>query len=341
MTTGMVLGKFMPPHRGHQYLIDFARHWVDELYVVVGTLRDEPIPGQLRFRWMQNFFAGYNVNVLHLTDENPQEPGDHPDFWSIWRTSLQRILPTAPDVVFASEPYGHRLADELGARFVPVDPSRELVPVSATDIRRDPMATWSYLLPPARPWFVRRICMFGPESTGKSTLARDLARRYDTVYVAEYARTLLATQGDEFCENDFPAIARGHLASEDAMALQANRLLFVDTDLLITTIWADTFYGRCPDWIRRLADERTYDLYLVTDVDVPWVPGPQRFLPENREAFRDRCIAELERRGRPYVLLQGDWANRLTVACAAVDAVLEAPSCRRRPKPTLPPRTII
>ena len=139
MTRGLVLGKFLPPHAGHQYLIEFARAWADEVTVVVGTLKRESIPGELRFRWMRELFP--SVEVIHLTDENPQDPSEHPDFWAIWKASLLRVLRHPPDVVFASEPYGAPLAKVLGARFVPVDLGREAVHVSGTQCREQPLAT--------------------------------------------------------------------------------------------------------------------------------------------------------------------------------------------------------
>ncbi len=321
MTTGMVLGKFLPPHRGHQYLVDFARHYVDELTVIVGTLEEEAIPGALRYQWMKEAFP--SVQVVHLTDENPQTPEEHPDFWQIWRQSIRKFIPQGPDYVFASEDYGFRLAKELGAAYVPVDQQRELLPISGTALRNSPMTNWQYLLPVARPYFAKRICIFGPESTGKSTLTRDLAHHYETCHVGEYARSLLIALNNEFTEEDFHTIARGHQASEDALALQANRLLFVDTDLIITTLWAHVFYKRCPKWIEEAADRRTYDLYLVTDVDVPWVKDPQRFLPDERQSFLDQCIHELERRERPYVRLSGTWEERLKRACSAVDELIK------------------
>src|SRR5258708_4010315 len=116
-TSGMVLGKFMPPHLGHVYLVEFARHCVDALTVVVGSLPSEPIPGELRYQWMRELFP--DVNVVHLTDENPQKPEEHADFWNIWRSSLLRVLPGRPTYVFAGEEYGARLAEALGARFIP------------------------------------------------------------------------------------------------------------------------------------------------------------------------------------------------------------------------------
>jgi NadR type nicotinamide-nucleotide adenylyltransferase len=137
----MVLGKFMPPHLGHVFLVEFAREYVKDLTVVVGTLKAEPIPGELRYGWMRELFP--DVRVVHLTDENPQYPHEHPRFWDIWRDSLQRVLPVKPDYVFASEEYGAKLAEVLGAEFVPVDIARGAVPVSGTAIRNDPWTHWA------------------------------------------------------------------------------------------------------------------------------------------------------------------------------------------------------
>ena len=322
MTTGLVLGKFLPPHKGHQYLIDFARNYVEDLTVVVGTLKAEPIKASLRFQWMKESFP--TVRVVHLPDENPQEPHEHPEFWRIWRDSIRKFIPQGPDYVFASEKYGQRLAKELGSTYVPVDEQRELVPISGSLIRQDPLKHWDYLLPVTRPHFLKRVCIFGPESTGKSTLTKDLARHYNTCHVAEYARTLLIAQNNEFTEEDFHTIARGHIASEEALALQANRLLFVDTDLLTTTLWSKVFYDHCHQWIEEAARQRQYDLYLVTDVDVPWVADPQRFLPQDRQEFLHKCIDLLEELKRPYVLLSGSWKRRFQKACLEINKLISS-----------------
>jgi NadR type nicotinamide-nucleotide adenylyltransferase len=232
-------------------------------------------------------------------------------------------VPTGPDVVFTSEAYGDELARRLGARHVPVDRSRELVPVSGTAIRERPLAHWRYLPPPVRPYFVKRVVLFGPESTGKTTLARELARHYDTQWVSEYARGYLDHKGARFEADDFPLFVRGQHAAEDALARQANRVLFCDTDGLTTVIFHRLFYGSAPEQLVAAADARRYDLYLVLDVDVPWVADPQRDGPGDREALRDLYLGELAARGRPHVLLRGSWPDRFQAACAAVDALLQ------------------
>jgi HTH-type transcriptional regulator, transcriptional repressor of NAD biosynthesis genes len=318
--SGMILGKFMPPHSGHQYLVDFARNYVDKLTVLVCSIQSEPIPGNLRYQWMREMFP--DVEVVHVTDENPQEPQEHSDFWQIWHDSIRRVLPTGPDCVFASENYGWQLAEILGASYIPVDHSRSLLPISGTKVRQNPLNNWQYIPPSVRPYFVRRICIFGPESTGKSTLTQNLARHYKTVGVSEYARGLLDFKDGKCDFEDIPRIARGQIASEDALAKQANRVMFCDTDLITTTIWSDVLFGNCPQWIYEEGNRRQYDLYLLMDIDVPWVDDNQRFLPHIRVEFRDRCIHEIESRGRRYVLINGDWEERFQKACLAVDEIL-------------------
>src|SRR5207247_4890673 len=98
MTRGLVLGKFLPPHRGHQLLIENARAQVDRLTVLVCSLQAEPIPGSLRHRWVQQMYP--DLEVVHVTDENPQEPDQHPEFWQIWVDTVRRACPQALDIVF-------------------------------------------------------------------------------------------------------------------------------------------------------------------------------------------------------------------------------------------------
>lgn len=318
---GLILGKFLPPHAGHQYLVEFARNFVERLTVLVCSIAREPIPGELRYAWMREMFP--RANLVHVTDELPQEPHEHPQFWDLWRETVRRAAREPIDYVFASETYGQRLAAEVGAKFIPVDIGRQTVPVSGTAIRTSPLAHWQQLPPCVRPYYVKRVCIFGPESTGKSTLARDLAAHFQTAHVPEFARELLDPQGGVCHEADIPLIARGQLASEDALARQANRVLICDTDLLTTTIWSEVLFGGCPDWIRRAALERPYDLYLLLDVDVPWVNDTQRFLPHQRQEFFSRCRDALDQTGRSYRIIGGSWAERFSQASAAVRTVLQ------------------
>ena len=317
----MILGKFMPPHRGHQHLIDYARKLARRLTVLVCSLKSEPIPGHIRFEWMQELYP--DLNIIHVTDENPSEPHEHPRFWDIWIDTIRRRVPKAPDAVFTSESYGNELARRLGARHVLVDLSRNQVPVSATKIRANPFEQWQHIPDCVRPYFVKRVTIVGAESTGKTTLARNLAEHYKTVWVPEYAREYLDNK-DAHCELcDIPHIAKGQMESESQLARRSNRVMFCDTDLMTTTVWSDHYFGQCPEWIRRAADEQNNDLCLLTDVDVPWVADPQRDRPHMRDYFHERFRRELESRQRRFVIINGSFDERFKKAIRAVDDMLQ------------------
>ena len=326
-THGLVIGKFLPPHLGHKYLIDFAAGYADTVTVLVCTLSKQPIPGRLRFEWMRRSFG--SVQVLHHTAELPEEPEDASSpgaFWTAWRDSILSLVSTPIDYVFASEPYGVTLAEVLGARFVPCDPNRELVPVSGTAIRADFAPEWEYILPAARPYFVRRIAILGPESSGKSVLAQKLALRYGTRCAAEYARTYLDAIPSEITPDVMAAIVRGHRASEDALAEQCSGgLLFCDTDAVTTKLWSRFFLGTVPPEVEQQVSEARYALSLVTRPTRAWVEDPQRFQPSyaDREKFSNDCLAELTRLQRPFVVLGGTWEERTEQATAAVNAFLQ------------------
>ncbi len=315
-----MLGNFFPPPTGHRYLVDFARHYCQELIVVVGSLAAEPIPGDLRYRWMKELFP--TVTVVHLTDENPQYPREHPDFWQIWKDSLRRVAGPV-DYLFASEDYGAKLAQTIGARFVPTNGLRNLIPVSASEIRSDPFRFWEHIPTLVRPYFLKRVCLYGPESTGKSTLALRLANYFKSVVVPEYARIHLERKDGPFELEDVPVIARGQWASEQALARVANRVLFCDTDVLTTSIWSDWMFGEVPPELETMISEQKYDLYLLTDVDVPFIEDPIRYLPDQRQQFFQRCREELIRRSHHFVHVKGGWEERFRLARQAVDTLLD------------------
>ncbi len=318
MTRGFVLGKFMPPHEGHVMLCDFARNYCDDLTVLVCTRPVEPIDGNLRFAWMRELCP--IARVIHFDEDVPQEPHEHPDFWSIWKRIVVRAHPEPIDFVFASESYGLQLAQEVGARFVPFDPGRMAQPISASRIRENPFAVWHFLPPPVRAYYAKSVCLHGPESTGKSSLAAALAERFKTVASPEYGRTYCEVFGNECDADDLRNIVRGHNALDSAARRQANRILVQDTDAVMTAVWADMLLGKRPPDLDRV--ERTADLYLLCDIDIPWHNDGTRYTDLSADATRKRffalCRDELERRGLPYVLVSGSREKRLSTAIEAI-----------------------
>lgn len=322
--TGLVLGKFMPPHAGHQFLCDFARAACDRLTILVCSLPGDAIPGDRRAAWMTELYP--DCRVVWCSEVVPQGPEDSPEFWPIWVDLIGRHVGPV-EAVFASEAYGHQLAAELGTRFVPCDPMREAVPVSATAIRADPFGCWEYIPRPARPWFVKRVCVFGPESSGKTTLSRQLAAALGTIALPEYGRIWTDNFGVEIDARALEAIAEGHAASRAAALRAANRILVEDTDPILTCVWADMLLGERSSWMAGALDPA--DLYLLTDIDFEWVDDGTRYFPdlERRQRFHALCERELKNRSLPFVTLDGSPDERLARALDAVRArFLQTPS---------------
>ena len=320
MTTpvhGFVLGKFMPPHAGHMYLCDFAAGLCDQLTILVCSLEREPIPGKLRHEWMSALYP--DARVLHFDRDVPQEPSESPDFWDIWRELVRSVHPEPIHRVFASEDYGLRLAQELGAEFWPADPERACRLVSGTQIRQAPMAHWSMIAPPARPYFTRTIVLHGPESTGKSVLGQELAQVLGGSYVPEFGRTWCELYGTECSAQDLRNIADGQSAAIEAARRTAEGFVISDTDGLLTEVWSDMMLGRS---VFDPAPEPEGDLYLLTDIDQPWIDDGTRVYGDDadRRRFMDLSVEVLERRGVDYVRLSGDWDDRRRTAIDAIRA---------------------
>ncbi len=152
-TTGLIIGRFCPPHLGHSYLIDAAAGQVDHLTVIVFSKVGEAVPGELRAGWLAELHPA--VRVAHVPTTLVTDWND-PHIWEQWIALIRTVVPEGPDVVFSSEPYGDEVARRLGARHVCVDPDRSAVPISATAIRADPLAHLDRLAPPVQAWFERR-----------------------------------------------------------------------------------------------------------------------------------------------------------------------------------------
>ncbi len=176
----------------------------------------------------------------------------------------------------------------------------------------------------------RRVVLFGPESTGKTTLAVRLARHYQTAWVPEALRAYverrlpsLAPGAPLVEESDLWPVVDAQVQAEEALAIEASRVLFCDTDPLQTAVYAQHYFGRCPEWLWRLAAARRYDLTLLLDVDVPWTSDPLRDRPAQRAELHALFLRTLEAHGqRPFVRIAGSWAERESAARAAVDALL-------------------
>jgi NadR type nicotinamide-nucleotide adenylyltransferase len=169
---------------------------------------------------------------------------------------------------------------------------------------------------------LRRIAVTGPESTGKSQLAEALAQYYSTVWVPEFARAYLESLGRSYEFEDLVNIAKGQLAAEKAMESSAHKLLFCDTECIVTKIWSEFKYKRCDEWIIQSIETHHYDLFLLCDVDLPWEYDPLREHPDERNVLFELYHNELEQRGFTYGIVTGSGKARLENALTIIRSTL-------------------
>ena len=158
-----------------------------------------------------------------------------------------------------------------------------------------------------------RILILGPESTGKSTLAADLAAHFREPWVPEFAREYLEKLNRTYEFEDLSEIAKGQIELEDELAQNASKFLFVDTDLRVIKVWSEHKFDKVSGWILEEIERRTYSKILITDVDLPWEADPFREHPDlvMRQYFLEKYLDLANKSGFPFQLISGERTNRL------------------------------
>jgi len=167
-----------------------------------------------------------------------------------------------------------------------------------------------------------KVAIVGPESTGKTVLARLLADHFHTQWVAEYARDYLDRINRPYTRDDLETIALEQINSEHELEKKANKLLICDTTLLVIKIWSEYKYGNCPEWIHDEVKHRYYDLHLLTYIDIPWEEDPQREHPHKRQFLYDLYVKELRQLGFDFIEIKGSLEDRLKRSIEEINALL-------------------
>jgi HTH-type transcriptional repressor of NAD biosynthesis genes len=317
----VVAGKFYPFHAGHRYLIGEAVREARKVSVLVSDCADYAIPAAERAAWIRAAFPSIETVVvdqdeLRLSDEDSPR----------WAAATVDALGARPDVVFSSEDYGDAYAEAMGAVHRLVDRDRSVVPISGTLVRSAPLAHLDWLDPLVRAHYVKRVCILGAESTGKTTLALKLAKQYDTECVTEYGREYSVRHGkklgDVWTTEEFRHIAEVQTQREDLLTQRANGVLFCDTDVFTTARFHEVYMGFEDEDLERQARQRRYDLYLLCGLDVPFVQDGWRDDGPHRIAMAAAYRAFLEETGANWVELRGSYEQRLEQAVAAVDELI-------------------
>ena len=308
MKRGLVIGKFMPVHKGHLALISFAVDQCDELIISMSYTSQDTIDYKIRLSWLRELMKGNaKIRVESIVDDFDNENLPWPERTAVWAKVLKALYPPV-HVIISSEPYGDHLAIHLNAAHMRFDPGRTKIPISSSLIRTDPIRHWEFIPKAVQPYFVVKVCFNGPESTGKSVMAKHLAEKYNTEFVPEVARELITS--NDFTLDDIIRI--GHAQTKrvkDKLGI-ANRFLFCDTDLITTQIYAQHYLNEVPPVLFALEKEIKYDHYFLFDVDVPWVSDGLRDLGSMREQMMKIFHDAIAKRNIKSIMVRGSWQER-------------------------------
>jgi len=172
------------------------------------------------------------------------------------------------------------------------------------------------------PFELKKVAIVGPECTGKSDLAQYLASYYQTAWVPEYARGYLDNLVRPYNQADLITIAHGQLRLEDSWMTSAQQVLICDTNLLVIKIWSEFKFGQVDPAIVRDMENRSYDLHLLTYVDIPWEEDPQREHPDKREHLYEIYLKEIQAMNTPFVEIRGEREHRRKTAVEAIDRLI-------------------
>jgi len=318
MTRGIVIGKFYPPHKGHRYLIDYALAHVDSLTVLVCDSPEYAISAETRKKWLQKIHPNAIVRIIpDIHDDDNSEA---------WAAHTLAFLGYTPDFVFSSEGYGIAYARFMNTRHIMVDRERAHIPISATQVRNDLMAEWPYLHNIVRSDLAIRVVVVGAESTGTTTLAQALGKKFKAPWVPEYGRMYseaFLTAKHDWTDDEFKHIATTQQAFENQVATSSHGLVICDTNAFATTIWQQRYMGYTSPDVQAIADKDIVDMYILTGDEIPFVQDGTRDGEHLRHAMHEHFLESLQHQHIPFVVVTGSKRTRLNKSVQEINDLLK------------------
>jgi HTH-type transcriptional regulator, transcriptional repressor of NAD biosynthesis genes len=335
-TIGFIGGKFLPFHQGHVYAIIAAANQVDNLYVILSSSKNRDkelcerdgikyMPAEVRLSWLGESLNNLdNIKIIHLVDD--QWDSDYN--WEDGAKMIRKAIGKPIDFVFSSESSYNELFKKYypKSKHIVIDEKRKAVTISATEMRKNLYDNWDKLPNCVRGYFTKRVALVGTESVGKSTLAKQLAKFYNTNFVHEVGRDFCEKYSDKLTEEMFNHIAMEHFLLQENKSRESNKVLFVDSDAVITQYYLDMyFHGKKSGLIEEIIKLQKYDLVLYLEPDVKWVADGLRSAGEEevRKKNNERLKKMYKDRGIDFVTIDGNYTERFMKARELVDKLFD------------------
>jgi HTH-type transcriptional regulator, transcriptional repressor of NAD biosynthesis genes len=323
MRKAFVFGKFMPFHKGHEAMINFALTQCDFLSVLVCCSDKETMPAAWRVQWIkQTYLHDPRVEVLPYLYEEASLPSTSVASETVsfvWAKEFRRLFPDH-SIVVTAEPYGDMVAGFMGITHIPF--SKRQHTVSATDLRQDLFEHWNYLPDSVKATLVTKVVVLGTESTGKTTMATRLAAYFDGQMIAEAGRDLIPNS-NHFTIDDLYTVAAAHAANINRAATGPKPLLLIDTDVHITTSYGEFALGESLTVSDSVYNSNKADLYLYLNNDVMHIQDGTRLHETERDRLDFSHRRTLERFGIQYEEIGGsNWDARFETAVKLVKELI-------------------
>ena len=329
---GMYGGSFNPLHLGHVDCIIQAANMCRELYIVlsVGHNRQE-IDARVRYRWLYQLTKHIgNVTIIMLEDSAETKEAYTEEYWQSDADKVKAQIGKPIDVVFCGSDY-----DENSFWNKCYPESKLFIfkrnEINSTELRKAPYKHFEWLPNIVKPHYVKKVLLMGSESTGKSTLTINLANRFNTNYIDEAGRDISERSGTDLLmlSEDFTEILLQHKLNEIKAVENSNKVLFIDTDALVTQFYMSFLDDPGIEKNRALSDAidalNSYDLILFLEPDVEFVQDGDRseVIRDDRKKYSDRIKELLRSHGKQFVSVSGSYQERYEIAVRAVESRLE------------------
>ena len=324
MVKAFVFGKFLPFHKGHEAMINFALAKCDFLTVLVCCSDKENISSSTRKKWIDKAFEKEkNIEIRtfnYLESELPNTSTSSESVSKVWADVFKKQLPDY-SLLITSEEYGNFVAAFMNIQHIAFDIPKKLYPVSATAVRNNLFANWKFLPDTVKPDLLLKVVILGTECTGKTTLTEKLAKHFNCSFVSEAGRDIIANS-NSFTFDDLYLVATEHAKRIDKTILADSPLVIIDTDIHTTKSYSRFTFENELEISANIYNSNRANIYLYLNNDVEYLQDGTRLSESERNLLDLSHRQVLKDHNIDIIEVKGDWNERFEKAVEQINKLI-------------------